>query len=350
MHQRTWTIIALFGLAFSASAQDGGRLAWRGKGGEDPKTAMADASGQGRAMMLFFTSEGSGPSKALSAGAFSSPKVIEASQALSCIFVDCDWGKKHGDLAERYKVRGYPTVVFCDPEGKPIGHLDERDPESVAKRILEVSAKYTAKLDPKLAVPQIAGRTYLQARADARRLSKPMLLYFSDDSPASTSVNLALVDDLLKDTIRRFVFAKGEYRKGSDDCVKFDVSRAPTILVLDCSLEKPEEKPLARISGSRSARELKRDLEGALSSPSGDPSPTTSKPSGPTPGPKQPEEKLSDDELDRRFIQARLAVAMDMIKGGKKEKAIEVLEDILKTYPKHVDTLAAKKLLEDLRN
>jgi hypothetical protein len=261
--------------------------------------------------------------------------------------VDCDWGKKNADLAERYRVGGYPTVAFCDPEGRLIRLLEERDPESVAKQILEFSAKYPGKPDQGIPIPKIIGKTWLQARADGKRFSKPVLLYFSDDSPASTSVNLALMNELLRETVGQFVFAKADYRKGSDDCVKFDVSRAPTILVLDCSLEKPEEKPLARIAGSRSARELKRELESALPSAGVAPGPTTSKPS--TPAPKQPEEKLSDDELDRRFIRARLDVAMDMIKRGKKEKAIEVLEDIIKTYPKHVDTLVAKKLLEDVR-
>jgi hypothetical protein len=58
MHQKTWTIVMLLGLASGAFGQDGGKLAWRGKGGEDPNSAMADARSQGRAMMLFFTSEG----------------------------------------------------------------------------------------------------------------------------------------------------------------------------------------------------------------------------------------------------------------------------------------------------
>jgi hypothetical protein len=44
--------------AATARAQDGGKLEWRGKGKDDPKAAMADAKRHGRAMMLFFTSEG----------------------------------------------------------------------------------------------------------------------------------------------------------------------------------------------------------------------------------------------------------------------------------------------------
>ena len=45
-------------LATAAAAQDGGKLDWKGKGKEEPKAAMADAKRHGKAMMLFFTSEG----------------------------------------------------------------------------------------------------------------------------------------------------------------------------------------------------------------------------------------------------------------------------------------------------
>ena len=45
-------------LATTAAAQDGGKLDWKGKGKEEPKAAMADAKRHGKAMMLFFTSEG----------------------------------------------------------------------------------------------------------------------------------------------------------------------------------------------------------------------------------------------------------------------------------------------------
>jgi hypothetical protein len=52
-----WTLAALLSLASAASAQDGGKLSWKGKD-EDPRAAMAEATRQGRPMMLFFTSLG----------------------------------------------------------------------------------------------------------------------------------------------------------------------------------------------------------------------------------------------------------------------------------------------------
>jgi hypothetical protein len=47
----------LLALAGSASAQDGGKLPWRGKS-DDPRAVLADAKREWRPMMLFFTSAG----------------------------------------------------------------------------------------------------------------------------------------------------------------------------------------------------------------------------------------------------------------------------------------------------
>lgn len=51
------TLVALLALASSAPAQDGGKIAWRGKS-DDPKAAIADARRANRPLMLFFTSVG----------------------------------------------------------------------------------------------------------------------------------------------------------------------------------------------------------------------------------------------------------------------------------------------------
>jgi hypothetical protein len=45
------------GICASLSAQDGGKIPWKGKSG-DEKAAMADAQKSGKAMMMFFTAEG----------------------------------------------------------------------------------------------------------------------------------------------------------------------------------------------------------------------------------------------------------------------------------------------------
>ncbi|HLF92198.1 MAG TPA: hypothetical protein VJB14_01955 [Planctomycetota bacterium] len=81
----------------------------------------------------------------MSAGAFSDDKVVEASKKLLPIFVDCDWGKKNNDVSTKYAVRGYPTVIFTDPDGKEIARLGKRDAASVASQIEDVAKKFEKK-------------------------------------------------------------------------------------------------------------------------------------------------------------------------------------------------------------
>ena len=58
MRLRMSVLILSLALGSAAFAQDGGKLAWRGKGGEDPKAVLADARGKSLPALLFFTSEG----------------------------------------------------------------------------------------------------------------------------------------------------------------------------------------------------------------------------------------------------------------------------------------------------
>jgi hypothetical protein len=53
-----WTVAALAMIAGTASSQDGGKIAWKGKGKDDLKAVLAEAQKEGKAMMMFFTSEG----------------------------------------------------------------------------------------------------------------------------------------------------------------------------------------------------------------------------------------------------------------------------------------------------
>jgi len=61
------------------------------------------------------------------------------------------------------------------------------------------------------------------------------------------------------------------------------------------------------------------------------------------PGPKP---VLSEAEQDVRFIQARIQVAEEHLKNGRKQKAIDVLEDLILSFPKHALIPDVKRLLE----
>lgn len=58
MRQRMPALLLFLALSCPALAQDGGKLPWRGKGGEDPKAVFAEARSKGLPTLLYFTSEG----------------------------------------------------------------------------------------------------------------------------------------------------------------------------------------------------------------------------------------------------------------------------------------------------
>ena len=328
-------------------AQDGGKIAWKGKGATDFSSELSEAKREGLPVLLLFTSEGSPAAKELSAGAFSDAGVVEASKRFVCLFVDCAWGKKNVEMSSRFRVTTYPTVVCCDSEGNVVGTLDVADAPSVARVLNRVADRF----GPKGKAPdaRVVMDNLRKAQGVARAAGKGMMMIFRDDSPPSVSVTQSLGDPSLKEMLSRFLIAQTEYRKDSELCAKLDVTRAPTILVLNPALAKPEEKPVAKITGSRNPRELLRDLEAAWTDLK-NATPPAAKESGGTPSAKAPaEEPLSNDQVERQFILARMAVAQDLAKAGKKDKAIEILEDLLQSYPKHVLTKDVRRQLDDLR-
>lgn len=318
----------------AAAAQDGGKILWKGKGADSLQAAYEEALRDAKPIVLFFSIDGDTACKELSAGAFSSDDVVQASSKLTCLFVDCTQGK-NSTLLSNLKIKKIPSIVFMDPSGVPLADIQHRDAPSLATGMTNLALMFST-------LPRFP-EDVDAALATARKQERPLLIYFYDDSPASLAVNKSISDPELKPLRERFAYARAPMRRGSDVCVKYDVGRAPTILVLDASLPAPESKPLAKISGSRNPRELRRDLEDALAAGPG------AAPAPPLPPFPARKEELSDDALDRKFIQARIAVANGLIQQGKTKDAVGVLEDVIKTYPKHVATAEAAKLLEKLK-
>ena len=331
------TIALLWASSAVAAAQDGGKIDWKGKNLDPVTPVMDQAVRDGRPLLLFFMLPGDQGSIDLCTGPFSDPAVVDISKQYSCIFIDCTKGKKNAGVAEKLKITQFPKLWLCEPSGVPAAEVTQRDAASMVLLLKEFA-------DHAFGRPGFTDNVDA-ALAAARQEKAPLMIYFYDDSPASTTMNQSLNAPELKTVRNRFKVAKAPMTKDSVLCTRYDVSRAPTVLILDPLTARPEQKPLARISSSRNPRELLRDLEEALAQFKGaDANPAVQASSIPT-----PTEKLSDDEVDRKFIQARLNLALDYQKQGKKDKAIDVLEDVLQTFPKHVLTKDAKALLEKIR-
>lgn len=224
--------------------------------------------------------------------------MVKASEKLVRILVDCTQAGQNAELMEKYKVRGFPTILFLDTEGNALEgeryeaqcpkcqdrymlggpgnappcpkcrgplktetvkgpiQLMSREPNGVKKQFEEVAAKSgrPARWHASLA----AG---LEA---ARAASKPVAVLFVDAKPASEAYAKALEDKLLEELFGKIVFVKLDVKKDEAEAKKFKVTAAPAIYVIDPALEKPEAKPVARIAGTKTAKDLKKDLDEAL--------------------------------------------------------------------------------------
>lgn len=177
---------------------------------------------------------------------------MEASKKLVCVFVDCDWGKKNNDLSDKFSVQGYPTVVFCDPEGKQVASLESRAPSAVAAQIAEIAKKYGGK----------GGfESFEKAVPVAKEEKKPLLYLFTKPGVAS-SLAAAVADPSMKELVERFVVAQSEIGKENADAKALSVTDS-TLLVLDPGADL-KAKPLLKLTGKKDLKEVRKQLEATL--------------------------------------------------------------------------------------
>src|SRR5438105_4981778 len=150
-----------------------------------------------------------------------------------CVFVDCDWGKKNNDLSDKFKVEGYPTVAFCDPDGKEVAQLERRDPAGVAAQIGEIAKKYG----------RVGFASFEKAATAAKDEKKPVLYLFLKPNVAS-SMGTALADASMKDLVEKFVLAQSEITKENADAKALSITDT-TLLVLDSGAEL-KSKPILK--------------------------------------------------------------------------------------------------------
>jgi hypothetical protein len=68
--------------------------------------------------------------------------VVKASKSVVCVFVDCAWGAKYTELAKRYSVKGFPTVVYADSEGEEVGRMEDRSAEAMTRALTKLAKEH----------------------------------------------------------------------------------------------------------------------------------------------------------------------------------------------------------------
>lgn len=183
--------------------------------------------------------------------------MVKAAEKIIPVFVDCDWGKKNQDLSGKYGVRGYPTVIFTDPKGEEIDKLGGRDAKSVLDKINAVAEKFGG----------IAALDSWDKGAEAAKDSgKPVLYFFATQKADSVALEQALMDESLKELLEKFVLVKSEIKRDSEDAKKFKVtsSTSPVLLILTPAEGDGDPKVVKKLTGKKSAKDLKKEFEKAL--------------------------------------------------------------------------------------
>jgi hypothetical protein len=84
----------------------------------DWKAAMAQAKAAKKPLMIFFTDKKTAEAAKMGGAAFKDARVVEAAKAFVPTIVDAD---ADAAFAERYNVRGVPTIVYADDKGDAAG-------------------------------------------------------------------------------------------------------------------------------------------------------------------------------------------------------------------------------------
>ncbi len=120
--RRAWlmAMVAMAALACQgrdASTGKGGGVAWS----QDLPGALAKAKAEGRVVMVDFYADWCGWCKKLDETTFAHPQVRQALAGLVPVKLDAERGGR--EAARRYRVDGYPTLLFLDATGREVGRI-----------------------------------------------------------------------------------------------------------------------------------------------------------------------------------------------------------------------------------
>jgi thiol:disulfide interchange protein len=80
---------------------------------------------EGKPMLVFFTAEWCHYCHQMANEAFTHPQVVGLADRFVCILVDAD---AEGEVCEKFRVQGYPTIQFLSPRGVPLNRIVGKKP------------------------------------------------------------------------------------------------------------------------------------------------------------------------------------------------------------------------------
>jgi hypothetical protein len=141
-----------------------------------------------------------------------------------------------------------PCILVTDPDGDEIVRASFMNEAGVVRALDEALKKYAD-------TPVSWGSDTKSAAA-----GKLLVVGFDDEKEALKILN----DKTLVKFHDRCTFVKLPYEKGSETAKLWNVMMTPTIILCDPSKEDPSKQSIERLSGKKTARELKSAILRAL--------------------------------------------------------------------------------------
>lgn len=105
----------------------------------NPNEALASAKKSNKPLMVDFYADWCIWCKKLDKDTYADPEVVKLSDKFVCVKVDAD---KDSSSAEKYKIKGLPTIIFMDSNGRVITEISGyRDSGFFIKVMSEISEK-----------------------------------------------------------------------------------------------------------------------------------------------------------------------------------------------------------------
>lgn len=184
--------------------------------------------------------------------------MVQASQDLVPILVDCSKGGPP-DLTQKYGVKGYPTVVFADYQGKVIEPLRSRDAASVKAQMEKIAKEHTVQVLLECSLDE--------AKAKAKEQGKLLAAVFMDETKKNEGKNALLKAVLLHADLEQvreqLVWVKrpieGEDGKDTAEARSYKANKTATVVVID-----PEAEGDGALDRITDPKKLKKELEKLL--------------------------------------------------------------------------------------
>ena len=111
---------------------------------EGYEAGCAQAAGQSKPMLVFFTAEWCHFCHQMAAEAFTHPQVVSLADHFVCVLVDAD---REPDVCRRFHVTGYPTIQFLSPRGVPLERIVGKKPGRQLMMAMQAALQNVARRD-----------------------------------------------------------------------------------------------------------------------------------------------------------------------------------------------------------